>query len=75
MIVEDCKMGNGTNTPYDCCECTAEDYMQGYIQGSTDQRKIDIEKACDYFMEFNVDAPIKVDIDSWRQFITRILEE
>lgn len=53
----------------------AEDYMQGYIQGSTDQRKIDIKKACDYFMEFNVDAPIKVDIDSWRQFITRILEE
>lgn len=49
--------------------------QDAYIQGSTDQRKIDIEKTCDYFMEFNVDAPIKVDIDSWRQFITRILEK
>lgn len=46
-----------------------------YIRGATDQYEIDIEKTCDYFMKFNVDAPIKVDVDSWRQFITRILGE
>lgn len=42
----DCEMCRGYNTPYDCCECGAGDYIEGYIAGAIDQRKIDeIHKA------------------------------
>lgn len=36
-----CEMCGGHNTPYDCCECGAGDYLEGYIAGATEQKKID----------------------------------
>lgn len=29
-----CEMCGGHNTPYDCCECGAEDYYNGFIAGA-----------------------------------------
>ncbi|MDO4801224.1 MAG: hypothetical protein Q4A15_03580 [Prevotellaceae bacterium] len=43
----DCIMSGGYNTPFDCCECAAEDYMQGYIKGATEQKQIDDREMSD----------------------------
>ena len=40
----DCEMCRGCHTPYDCCGCGAGDYLEGYIAGATEQRKIDIDE-------------------------------
>ena len=44
---KDCVFGSGSNTSYDCGECGADDFNDGYRKGVTEQRKIDIDKACD----------------------------
>lgn len=30
----DCEMCGGYNTPYDCCECGAGDYKEGFLVGA-----------------------------------------
>lgn len=42
---KECVFGSGSNTSYDCGECVADDFNDGYRKGATEQRKIDIEKA------------------------------
>ena len=51
---KDCVFGCGTNTAYDCEECGADEFEVGYLKGSTEQRKIDIEKACDFMRNFTL---------------------
>lgn len=41
----DCEICSGHNTPYDCCECGAGDFFEGYMAGVTEQKEIDIERA------------------------------
>lgn len=40
----ECIFGNGSNTAYDCEECGADEFNNGYLKGATEQQKIDIEK-------------------------------
>lgn len=49
---KNCVFGCGTNTAYDCEECGADEFEVGYLKGSAEQRKIDIEKACEEFNAF-----------------------
>lgn len=39
----DCIFGGGSNNAYDCEECGADEYRNGYIAGATEQKKIDHE--------------------------------
>lgn len=39
-----CIFGCGSNIAYDCEECGADEYQNGYIMGATEQRDIDIEE-------------------------------
>lgn len=41
-----CKFGSCKNTAYNCEECGADEFENGYHIGCKDQRKIDIDKAC-----------------------------
>ena len=36
-----CVMGTGKNTAYDCCECGADEFYEGYIACATEQQEID----------------------------------
>lgn len=40
---ECCIFGSGSNTSYDCEECGADEFQNGYIKGAIEQRKRDIE--------------------------------
>ena len=33
----DCQFCDGKNNAYDCCECGADDFYEGYIQALLDQ--------------------------------------
>jgi hypothetical protein len=35
----DCKFGDGYNTSYDCCECGADEYYEGYMQCLFDKER------------------------------------
>lgn len=50
----DCVFGSGSNTAWDCEECGADEFEAGYLKGATEQRKIDIEKACDFMYNFTL---------------------
>lgn len=45
----ECIFGNGSNAAYDCEECGADEFNNGYLKGATEQHKIDIEKACEAY--------------------------
>ena len=49
--INDCRFCKGVNTSYDCQECGADNYYEGYIICAEDQRRIDIENACDVYAE------------------------
>lgn len=54
--IDDCKFGNGDNTAYSCGDCGADEFEQGYIKGATEQRQIDIDKACEWINRCFADA-------------------
>lgn len=60
----DCEMCSGHNTPYDCCECGAGDYLEGYIAGATEQHKIDIDKACSWLQQHAISV---INIEAFRK--------
>lgn len=33
VYFEDCMFGDGCNTSYDCCECGADDFYEGFLEG------------------------------------------
>lgn len=38
---------------------------EGYIEGATEQRKIDIDKACEWFSEHIIDYACYNEMDGW----------
>lgn len=55
--IGDCEMCGGCNTPYDCCECAAGDYMEGYLSGATEQEALTkqemIARTCEWMRNHN----------------------
>lgn len=47
-----CVFGSGCNASYDCGECGADNFNEGYMKGIIEQKKIDIDKACEEFDTF-----------------------
>lgn len=57
-------MCGGKNTAYDCNECSADEFYEGYLAGAKEQRTIDIDKACEILAEqFRFDS---LDIEEFR---------
>lgn len=49
------------------------DVHYGYIQGATEQRKIDIEKACEYLKKYNDKCELTemVNISDFKQYMEK----
>lgn len=73
---KDCVFGSGSNTSYDCGECGADEFEAGYLKGATEQRKIDIEKACEWLSQ-NIEQCIFEDmtLDEILQEFRKVMEE
>ena len=41
LHVDYCRFGTGMNNAYDCCECGADEFHEGYLQGAKDKEAED----------------------------------
>ena len=72
----DCVYGCGSNQPYDCNECDAGAFSEGYYVGATDQRKIDTEKALKWLKDMLITQQASLDfIEEALKMFRKAMEE
>lgn len=75
-----CIFGCGSNIAYDCEECGADEYQNGYIMGATEQRDIDIEKAAEWLNAnwrkyIDTDADGMIRFSGWKKDFEKALKD
>ena len=53
---------------------TYKSMLEAYMDGATDQRKIDIEKAC-YFIKRNTTLDRRVNVDAIAEQLRKVMED